>query len=102
VVLAALGAFLVAVMGTITVAVIGVVSQSGKPGTGVRFSGTKDDMAIMFGVFGFVLLFGFVSLVAGLWQLILGRRNMILVYVLLLLGSLFLIGGSIFREIVER
>jgi MFS family permease len=99
-VLAGLGAFLVVMMGTITFFAIGLVSQSGKPGTGARFTGTKDQMYLMFAIFGFVLLFGFTSLVAGMWQLIFGRRNMILIYVMLALGAIFLIGGSIFRAVV--
>jgi magnesium-transporting ATPase (P-type) len=97
VVLVALGGFLLAVMSVITVAVIGVVQQSGKPETGTRFTGSKDDMILMFAVFGFVLLFGLVALIAGLWQVVLGRRNMILVYIILILGAVFLIGGSVFR-----
>jgi len=96
-VLAVLGGFLIAMMSVITLAVMGLIAQGGKPGAGARFTGTKDQMVIMFGVFGFVLLFGFTSLIAGLWQLILGRRNMVLVYFILFLGAVFLIGGSIFR-----
>lgn len=98
-VLAALGAFLVVMMGAITFFAIGLVSQSGKTGTGARFSGTKDQMYIMFGIFGFVLLFGFTSLVAGLWQLLFGRRNMMLIYIILGLGVIFLVGGTIFRAV---
>ncbi len=98
-VLAALGGFLLVLMSVITVAVIGLIAQSGKPGSG-QFTGTKTQMILMFGVFGFVLLFGFVSLIAGLWQLVFGRRNMILVYFILFLGAVFLIGGTIFRLIV--
>ena len=92
--LVALGGFLIVIMGAITIAVIGMIGQSGKPGTSARFTGTKDQMLMMFAVFGFVLLFGFVSVIAGLWQLIFGRRNMILVYFILLLGGVFLIGGG--------
>jgi hypothetical protein len=51
-------------------------------------------------ILGFVFFFGFVSFAAGLWQLILGRRNMILIWVILGLGVVFLVGGSIFRAIV--
>lgn len=98
-VLVLLGGFLIAMMSVITVAVIGMIAQSGKPGATSRFTGTKDQMIMMFAIFGFVLLFGFVSLIAGLWQLILGRRNMILVYFILVLGAVFIVGGSIFRVI---
>jgi hypothetical protein len=100
-VLVALGGFLIVVMGAITIAVISIIEQSGKPGTSARFTGTKDQMLMIFAIFGFVLLFGFVSVIAGLWQLIFGRRNMILVYFILALGALFLVGGSIARMFLE-
>jgi len=98
-VLAALGAFLVVMMGTITFFTIGMISNSGKPGSTSKFTGTKDQMYIMFAIFGFVLLFGFTSLIAGLWQLIFGKRNMVLIYGILGLGAIFLIGGTIFRAV---
>ena len=91
-----LGGFLLALMSVITVAVIGVIQQSNKPGTGARYTGTKGQMIFMFCIFGAVLLFGLASLAAGLWQVIFGRRNMILVYVILILGTVFVIGGSSF------
>lgn len=99
-VLAALGAFLIVVMGAITVWSVGMISNSGKPGATSKFTGTKDQMYLMFGIFGFVLLFGFTSLVAGLWQLLFGRRNMMLIYIILGLGVIFLVGGTIFRAVV--
>ncbi len=99
-VLVALGGFLIVVMGAITLWAVALVQQTGKPGVTARFNGTKDQMIIMFGVFGFVLLFGFVSLTAGLWQLIFGRRNMVLVYAILALGAVFLVGGTVFRVII--
>jgi hypothetical protein len=99
-VLAALGAFLVVVMGAITIWSAGMITNSGKPGSTSRFTGTKDQMYMMFAIFGFVLLFGFTSLVAGLWQLVFGKRNMILIYVILGLGVLFFVGGTLLRAVV--
>ncbi len=93
--LVALGGVLILIMGAITIAVIGLIQQSGKPGSGARFTGTKEQMLLMFGIFGFVLLFGIVAVIAGLWQLIFGHRNMVLVYFILALGILFMIGGSL-------
>jgi magnesium-transporting ATPase (P-type) len=102
--LVALGGFLIVVMGAITIVVVGLFQQSGRPGApsmGARFTGTKDQMLMILGIFGFVLLFGFVSVIAGLWQLIFGRRNMILVYFILALGVVFLVGGSIAQMFLE-
>ena len=99
-VLALLGVFLVAMMSAIIIFMLGVVNQPAKPGSGARFTGTKDEMYAIFGILGFVLLFGFTALIAGMWQLIFGRRNMILIYVIIGLGAVFLIGGTIFRVVV--
>jgi hypothetical protein len=99
--LVALGGFLIVVMGAITIGLTGLFQQSGRPGVGARFTGTKDQMLMILGIFGFVLLFGFVSVIAGLWQLIFGRRNMILVYFILALGAVSLVGGSIVQMFLE-
>jgi hypothetical protein len=99
--LAVLGSFLMVVMGAIIVYFIGLAGTVGKKGlSGPKFTGTKDQLYLTFLILGFVFFFGFVSFVAGLWQLILGRRNMILIWVVLGLGVVFLVGGSIFRAIV--
>jgi hypothetical protein len=87
-------------MSAIIIFMLGVVNQPARPGGGARFTGTKDQMYMIFGILGFVLLFGFTSLIAGLWQLVFGRRNMMLIYLILGLGAIFLIGGSIFRAVV--
>jgi hypothetical protein len=89
------------VMGAIIVFFIGLAGTAGKKGvSGPRFSGTKNDLFLVFIILGFVFFFGVVSFVAGLWQIIFGRRNMILIWVILALGVVFLVGGSIFRAIV--
>ena len=100
-VLAALGSFLMVVMGVIIIFFIGLADTAGKKGvSGPRFSGTKNDLLLVFIILGFVFFFGVVSFVAGLWQLIFGRRNMILIWLVIALGVVFLIGGTIFRVIV--
>lgn len=99
-VLAALGTFLVVMMTAIIIFMLGVVNQSPRPGGGARFTGSKDQMYMIFGILGFVLLFGITALIAGLWQLVFGRRNMMLIYIIIGLGAIFLIGGSIFRALV--
>jgi uncharacterized paraquat-inducible protein A len=99
-VLTALGAFLMVVMGAIIIFFVGLMSQSGKS-SGAKFNGSKNDALLVFAILGFVLLFGFTSFIAGLWQLIFARRNMVLIWIILGLGAIFLIGGSIFRAVVE-
>lgn len=92
--LATLGGILVVGMSAITLVVIGLIQQSGKPGTTARFTGTETEMLMMFGVFGAVLIFGFGALAAGLWQLIFARRNMFLLWGMITMGFALLIGGE--------
>lgn len=89
-----LGGILVAAMSAIILVMIGLVAQSGKPGTTARFNGTQAEMFVMFGVLGFVLIFGFGALAAGLWQLIFARRNMFLLWAIIIMGVIFLVGGE--------
>jgi hypothetical protein len=99
--LAALGVVLIVFMGAITIAVMGIVRQADKPGA-AHFSGTKTELYVIFSLFGLILFFGFVAVIAGLWQLILGRRNMVLIYLALALGVLFFIGGNVILAIFDH
>src|SRR5258706_12941633 len=65
-----LGGFLILFMGGITLFVMNLIYKNGS-----SFTGTRNDLILIFGAFGFVIFFGFVALIAGLWQLIFGRRN---------------------------
>lgn len=94
-VLVVLGAILVVAMALIIVFMVGAMSQSGKT-TGARFTGTAADGLAIFAILGSVMLFGFTSIITGLWQLIFGRRNMVLVWLVLGLGVALMIGGRIF------
>ena len=87
-----LGGFLIVFMGTISVFVWNLVNKTSADGHR-SFTGTKSDQVMIFGVFALVILFGVVALAAGLWQLIFGRRNKILVWVILGLGFIFVIGS---------
>jgi len=99
-VLVFLGGFLMVMMTVIIIFFIGIMSQSGKT-TGARFNGSPSDALLVFAILGFVLLFGFTSFIAGLWQLIFARRNMVLIWVILILGGIFLVGGTILRAFLE-
>jgi uncharacterized paraquat-inducible protein A len=99
--LTALGAVLVVFMGSITIAVMGIVQQGDKPGA-AHFNGTRTELYVIFSAFGLIIFFGFVAIMAGLWQMILGRRNMTLIYLTLALGVLFFIGGNVILAIFDR
>lgn len=92
-ILTVLGSFLIIFMGYISIWMYNVIFHP-ETANGARFTGNQNELAMIAGVFGFVFLFSFVALITGLWQLILGRRNMILVWVIVALGIVFIIGGE--------
>ncbi|MGH7783100.1 MAG: hypothetical protein ACREO5_04575, partial [Candidatus Binatia bacterium] len=58
------------------------------------FSGQRNDLILIFGAFGFVALFGVLSLANGLWQLVYGRRNQFLVWLMMGMVFILIIGGT--------
>jgi hypothetical protein len=70
---------------------------AGAPGT--RFAGTEGDGSLIFIILGFLMLFGGVSVIAGIWQLVYSRRNKYLISALIILGLIFLIAAPIFRAL---
>lgn len=88
-----LGGFLLVVMGTISSWMYNVIFHP-QSANGAKFTGDASELAMIAGVFGFVFLFSFIAVIAGLWQLILGRRNMILVWIIVGLGIIFIVGGE--------
>ena len=65
--------------------------------TTTKFNGSADMLLFMYGLFGFVILFGLVGMAGGIWQIKYGRRNKKLAYVILGMGLLFVIIGYLFR-----
>lgn len=92
-ILVCLGGFLLVAMTFVTGWMYNVIFYP-QTANGAKFTGDADDLAMIAGVFGFVFLFSFIALIAGLWQLILGRRNMILVWAIVGLGIVFIVGGE--------
>lgn len=99
VVLVVIGSSLVIVMSLITIWAMNLILQNGKPGVTSRFTGTMGDMVFMFSVFALVLSIGFASLAGGIWQIAFGRGNKILSYLILGLGALFFIIGTIVKSL---
>jgi hypothetical protein len=69
---------------------------------GARFTGTEQQKLLIMGLFGSLILFGFVCFAAGLWQLILGRRNKIFVWAVVGLAILVAIGGGSTVWLIDR
>jgi hypothetical protein len=96
-VLTFLGAFLVIFMGAITVLVTNIISQANDPHATTKFTGGPEMLLFMYGLFGFVILFGLVAMTGGIWQIKYGKRNKKLAYIVLAMGLIFVIIGWLVR-----
>jgi lysylphosphatidylglycerol synthetase-like protein (DUF2156 family) len=87
------GLFLSIVGGGLIFIFAGVVSNT-DASRGTTFKGGEAMAIFIFGIFGVILSFGLSVLAAGLWQVIFGRANRRLIYILLtILLVLMLIVG---------
>jgi hypothetical protein len=94
-VLIVLGGALMAGMAVLSYIMYGVIQNSDDPRATTRFTGSESDSTFMFGIFALVFFFGFTAFVAGLWQVIFGKRNLWLVWIMLGLGAIFVFIGSV-------
>lgn len=74
-VLVVLGSILAIGMAALSVTMARVVAGSGEPGATTTYTGSAEQMGVMFTLFAFVGVFGIVSMVVGGWQVRTGRQN---------------------------
>ena len=96
VVLVVLGTALMVGIAVLSWVMYGVINNN-DPRASTKFTGSESDMMFMFGVFALVFFIGLTSLAAGLWQVIFGKRNLILVWIMLGLGGIFFLIGTAVR-----
>ncbi len=96
VMLVVLGGALMGGMAVLSWVMYGVINNN-DPRAGTRFTGSESDMMFMFAVFALVFFIGLTAFTAGLWQVVFGRRNLILVWIMLALGGIFFIVGTAVR-----
>jgi hypothetical protein len=73
-----------------------IMAQSGGPGETTRFTGGPQDVALIVAIFGLVICFGLASMAGGLWQIIYGKPNrLVMVAMFLVAGILVAIGWAI-------
>jgi hypothetical protein len=58
------------------------IINSGKPGSTTKWTASPAQISTMFGVLYTVLAIGISAFVAGLWHLVIGRRNLILIWIM--------------------
>jgi len=87
-ILLAIGIFLVGLMGAVTINMAPTMLSPGETIDGSTFTGTAEEAKLFLGLFGLVIVFGIAAIVNGLWQLISGRRNRVVLFITLALAAL--------------
>lgn len=90
-----LGSLLTGLATYLIVKIAGMVARSGDPEATGRFTGTWGQLALVYGALGFVLLIGVTGLLMGVWQVLHGRRNLVLVRVTIVLYLIFWTGSML-------
>ena len=91
--LVVLGGGLTAFMAWLTLIVSRIIEHSDKPGATSRFTGDASDALLIYAIFGLVLALGLTFVVAGVWQIVYGRRSKkIIVVVVILVAVLYAFG----------
>jgi ribosomal protein L40E len=91
-VLVFLGGFISAMMAVVMVFMLGVFAKA----DAAKFRGEEDKMLFAVGIVGLTFAVGVAFSIAGVLQIIFGRRNTIVVWISLGLVAVLLIAGKIF------
>ena len=91
-VLVFLGGFISAMMAFIGMFIYGALARTG----GSRFNGSENELIFAAGIIGLTFIVGISFALAGLWQIIFGRRNTFIVWVSIGLVIVLLVIGRIF------
>ena len=87
----ACGVFLVLFMGYITRAMYPTLSNPGVPVDGGRWTGTAEQARMALNLFYMVIGFGLFATAAGIFQVITGRRHMLITIVTLIIAAILIL-----------
>ena len=83
--LVVIGPFLMVFIGAIAAIFITGFSFQAVPGETAHFTGTPQQQMLIYALFGVIIVFGLVATAGGIWQIITGRRNTIILAIVLVL-----------------
>ncbi|HEY0427260.1 MAG TPA: hypothetical protein VGC76_05600 [Pyrinomonadaceae bacterium] len=95
VMLVVLGGFIAAMMAGVMILIAGVFAN---PESAVKLKSDETEMLFAFGIIGLTFTVGVSFALAGVWQIIFGRRNTIIVWIALILVGILVIAGRIFTS----
>ncbi|HEX8368051.1 MAG TPA: hypothetical protein VF604_05885 [Pyrinomonadaceae bacterium] len=87
-----LGGFISAMMAFVGMFMYGALTQTG----GSRFNGSGNELMFAVGIVGLTFIVGISFALAGLWQIIFGRRNTFIVWISIGLVIVLFVIGRIF------
>jgi len=90
-----LGALLAGGAAYLIVLIASIVARSDDPGAATRFTGTGWQLALVYGVLGYVLLHGALAIFMGVWRLRGGRRSPRLMRVVTVFYVIFWVGAML-------
>ena len=99
IILVILGSSLAITMGSLILWAKGMIDRSGTPGITARFNGTREEVLIMFALFGIIMFLGIAFTFGGFWQIVFARRNKIIIWIALLGGLALIIAGSAYMAL---
>jgi len=91
-VLVFLGGFIAAMMAFVALFVYGMLAKNGAS----RFNGSETELLFVVGIIGLTFVVGLSFALAGVWQIIFGRRNTVIVWVSIGLVVVLFVVGRIF------
>lgn len=94
----ALSLILIVGMGYVIYSVDRSITLSGKPGSTTKWTATQTEISLMFGVLYTVLATGISAFIAGLWHLVIGRRNLTLVWIIFGLTRILFLFSKLILE----
>lgn len=90
-----LGSLLTGGAAYLIVVIAGMVALADDPEATGRFTGTGWQLALVYSALGFLLLIGVTGILMGVWQVLHGRRNLVLVRVVMVLYLIFWTGSML-------
>lgn len=87
----ACGLFLVCFMGYITLAMLPTLSNAGMQVDGGRWNGTAEQARMVLNLFYTVIGFGVLATFAGIWQVVTGRRHIVIIFATLAVAAAIVI-----------
>lgn len=97
-----IGIFLSVFMSVIAFFVSGLLMNAmNNPESARKINAETPMLFIVYGIFGLVIVIGLTSMLMGIWQLIFGKRNRVLIWIFFGLLFLTLFVGAIFRGLAK-